>query len=67
MELSTTNGHITIDYLFIYQPPICFPLVHPAHSIVLALLLLAHTVNNLFLREVKAGFHMHTVCIVSPT
>lgn len=26
MELSTTNGHITIDYLFIYQP-ICFPLV----------------------------------------
>lgn len=29
MELSTTNGHITIDYLFIYLA------VHPAYIVVL--------------------------------
>lgn len=35
MELSTTNGHITIDYLFIYLSiPFVFPLVvRPAYSI----------------------------------
>lgn len=56
MELSTTNGHITIDYLFIYLSiPFVFPLVvRPAYSIAV----LPHTVNNLFLHKVKAGFQM---------
>lgn len=35
MELSTTNGHISIDYLFICQSHLFSSLVHVAHSIVL--------------------------------
>lgn len=60
MELSTTNGHITIDYLFIYQTHLFSSLVvHSVHSITV----LAHPVNNLFLHKVKAGFQMDEGCM----
>lgn len=47
MELSTTNGHLTIDYLFIYQPPFVFLwwCIQP-----FCIALLYCTVNNLFLQ-----------------
>ena len=55
MELSTTNGHLTIDYLFIYQPHLFSSggAFRPLHSITGS-----HKANNLFLHEVKTGFQM---------
>lgn len=52
MELSTTNGHINIDYLFIYQPHLfSCGTFSPYHGKVLAC-----TVNNLFLHPLDKDF-----------
>lgn len=62
MELSTTNGHITIDYLFIYQSHLFSLLVQFVHCKAL----LAHIVNGLFLHKVKVGFQMDGFCGFGP-